>query len=81
MAKEKIFVVDDEQDILELVEFILFKENYRVKCFETGEEILKAMKQDKPDLVLLDLMLPGVDGFDVCKIIKNDDILKDIPIV
>lgn len=81
MAKEKIFVVDDEQDILELVEFILFKENYRVKCFDSGEEILKAVKEDKPDLVLLDLMLPGVDGFDVCKIMKNDETLQDVPVI
>lgn len=81
MAKEKIFVVDDEQDILELVEFILYKENYRVSCFDSGESILKAVKQDRPDLVLLDLMLPGVDGFDVCKIIKNDDNLKDVPVI
>ena len=81
MAKEKIFVVDDEQDILELVEFILYKENYRVKCFDSGEEILKAVKQDRPDLVLLDLMLPGVDGFDVCKIMKNDEGLKEVPII
>lgn len=81
MVKEKIFVVDDEEDILELVNFVLSKENYRVEQFPTGEELLKAIKSDKPDLLLLDLMLPGIDGFDICKIIKNDDKFSDIPII
>jgi len=81
MVKEKIFVVDDEEDILELVNFVLSKENYRVQKYVTGEDLLKAVKADKPDLLLLDLMLPGIDGFDICKIIKNDDKLSDIPII
>ena len=81
MIKEKIFVVDDEEDILELVDFILTKENYRVQKFTSGEELLKAIKADKPDLLLLDLMLPGIDGFDICKIIKNHEKLSDIPII
>lgn len=81
MVKEKIFVVDDEEDILELVNFVLAKENYRVQKFLTGEDLLKAVKAEKPDLLLLDLMLPGIDGFDICKIIKNDDNLSDIPII
>jgi len=81
MVKEKIFVVDDEEDILELVNFVLSKENYRVQKYPTGEDLLKAIKADKPDLLLLDLMLPGIDGFDICKIIKNDEKLSDIPII
>jgi DNA-binding response OmpR family regulator len=81
MVKEKIFVVDDEEDILELVNFVLSKENYRVQKYETGEDLLKAIKADKPDLLLLDLMLPGIDGFDICKIIKNDEKFSDIPII
>ena len=81
MVKEKIFVVDDEEDILELVNFVLSKESYRVQKFVTGEDLLKAIKTDKPDLLLLDLMLPGIDGFDICKIIKNDEKLSDIPII
>jgi len=81
MVKEKIFVVDDEEDILELVNFVLSKESYRVQKFVSGEDLLKGIKADKPDLLLLDLMLPGIDGFDICKIIKNDENLSDIPII
>ena len=81
MNKEKIFVVDDEEEILDLIEFILYKENYRVKRFISGEEILKAVKTEKPDLILLDLMLPGVDGIDVCKILKQDNNTAQIPII
>ena len=81
MVKEKIFVVDDEEDILELVNFVLSKESYRVQKFVSGEDLLKGIKVDKPDLLLLDLMLPGIDGFDICKIIKNDENLSDIPII
>lgn len=81
MAKEKIFVVDDDEDILELVDFVLSKENYQIKKFISGEELLKGIRDEKPDLLLLDLMLPGIDGFDICKIIKNDGNLGDIPII
>ena len=81
MLKEKIFVVDDEEDILELVNFVLSKESYRVQKFASGEDLLRGIKADKPDLLLLDLMLPGIDGFDICKIIKNDEQLSNIPII
>jgi two-component system, OmpR family, alkaline phosphatase synthesis response regulator PhoP len=83
MLKEKIFIVEDEENILDLIEFTLFKENYRVKRFASGEEILETLnnEQDIPELILLDIMLPGVDGYEVCKIIKANDRLKDIPII
>jgi two-component system phosphate regulon response regulator PhoB len=81
MAKEKIFVVDDEEDILELINFVLTKENYRVRQFQSGEDMLKALKTDKPDLLILDLMLPDIDGFDVCRSIKKDSNLGDLPII
>ncbi len=81
MAKEKIFVVDDEEDILDLVEYILSKEGYKLRRFTSGEDVLKAIRQDKPELLLLDLMLPGVDGLDVCKMIKRDDELGNLPII
>ena len=79
--KEKILVVDDEEDILNLVEYNLKKEGYNVTCVETGEEALEAAKSILPDLILLDLMLPGVDGIDVCKILKQDTNTAHIPII
>ncbi len=81
MAGQKIFVVDDEEEILDLIEFILLKEKYQVKRFITGEDILQAIPVEKPDMILLDLMLPGVDGFDVCREIKREKTLADIPII
>ncbi len=81
MSEQKIFVVDDEEDILDLIEFILLKEKYTVRRFITGEEILQAIQTETPDMILLDLMLPGVDGFDVCRKIKQDRALASIPII
>ena len=81
MAKESILVVDDERDILELVEYNLSKEGYSVVTVETGEDALGAARRKLPDLVLLDLMLPGVDGLEVCRTLKSDPTTAQIPIV
>ncbi|MGC8906558.1 MAG: response regulator [Desulfomonilaceae bacterium] len=81
MPKEKILVVDDEADILDLVGYNLTREGYRIKTASTGEEALRKIKEDPPDLILLDLMLPGMDGFDVCKELKSDPRTAAIPIV
>lgn len=81
MSKSKILVIDDEQDILDLVEYNLAQNGYKVSCVTTGEEALDAARATKPDLILLDLMLPGVDGFEVCKNLKRDTETSDIPVV
>jgi two-component system phosphate regulon response regulator PhoB len=81
MAKEKILVVDDEEDILELVKFNLSREGYQVVCTGSGEKALKITKRDIPDLIVLDLMLPGMDGFEVASRLNQDPVTKDIPIV
>jgi two-component system phosphate regulon response regulator PhoB len=81
VAKDKILVVDDEEDILDLVKYNLEKEGYRVTAVETGEEALDSARSMKPDLLLLDLMLPGVDGLEVCKILKYNPETSQIPIV
>lgn len=81
MAKENILVVDDEEDILELVQYNLAKEGYQVTGATTGEQGLEAARAKHPDLVLLDLMLPGMDGLDVCKVLKNDGATQDIPVI
>jgi two-component system phosphate regulon response regulator PhoB len=81
MAKEKILVVDDEEDILQLVRYNLEREGYTTICVETGEQALQEAFSAIPDLVVLDLMLPGVDGLEVCKTLKNDPKTARIPIV
>ncbi len=81
MAKEKILVVEDEEDIQELIRYNLTKEGYNVSCVSTGEEGVTRAKRDQPHLVLLDLMLPNMDGFEVCRTIKHDPKTQHIPIV
>jgi two-component system phosphate regulon response regulator PhoB len=81
MAKEKILVVDDEEDILELVRYNLSREGYRVTGTLTGEDALRKARSDTFDLIVLDLMLPGMDGLSFTKIVKNDSRLRNIPII
>jgi two-component system alkaline phosphatase synthesis response regulator PhoP len=81
MAKEHILVVDDEEDILELVRYNLAKEGYRVTTVASGEEALKSARSVQPDIILLDLMLPGVDGLEVCRLLKHDPKTQHIPII
>ncbi len=81
MAKEKILVVDDEEDILELVRYNLSKERYRVSSALSGEIALQKAREERPDLILLDLMLPGLDGLTVCRELKRDPLTSSTPIV
>jgi two-component system, OmpR family, alkaline phosphatase synthesis response regulator PhoP len=81
VANESILVVEDEDDIRELLRYNLDKEGYRVVWAASGEEALKAVKDSEPDLVLLDLMLPGVDGLEVCRSLKQDPHTRNLPIV
>ena len=81
MAKEKILVVDDEEDILELVRYNLSREGYRVTGTLTGEDALRKVRSDSFDLIVLDLMLPGMDGLAFTKTLKNDSRLRSIPII
>ena len=70
--REKILVIEDAADILEVIEYNLRREGYRVHGYLDGEEGLKGAKKENPDLVLLDLMLPGMDGLAVCRELKRD---------
>ncbi|MBF0225224.1 MAG: response regulator [Desulfobacterales bacterium] len=81
MAKEKILVVDDEEDILELVRYNLMRDGYNVVCALTGEDALKKAKTESFNLIVLDLMLPGIDGLNVARTLKNNPTTKNIPIV
>ncbi|MFP4474481.1 MAG: response regulator [Desulfatibacillaceae bacterium] len=81
MAKEHILVVDDEEDILELVRYNLVKEGYQVSLAASGEQALKLARAGVPDLMVLDLMLPGVSGLDVCRLLKQDPKTGGMPII
>ena len=81
MSKKTILVVEDEEDILELVTYNLTREGYKVVPKKTGEAGLDAARKLKPDLVVLDLMLPGLDGLEVCRLMKRDPSTERVPIV
>ncbi|MFA5517171.1 MAG: response regulator transcription factor [Desulfuromonadales bacterium] len=81
MAKEHILAIEDEEDILALVQYNLSKEGYRVTCATSGEEGLQAARSGRPDLVLLDLMLPGMDGLEVCRALRRDPEQAAVPIL
>ena len=79
--KKHILVVDDEEDILELVEYNLRKAGYEVTTLASGSRVIAAVRERMPDLVVLDLMLPGLDGHELCSLLKNDPKTRAIPIV
>jgi len=81
MPKEKILVVDDEEDILELVKYNLEREGFQITCADSGEKALKCTRYERPDLIVLDLMLPGIDGLEVARRLKQDQKTAVIPIV
>jgi len=81
MAKASILAVDDEEDILELISYNLEREGYSVTCVTSGEEALATAKAERPDLCILDLMLPGIDGLEVCKTLKSDPKTSSIAII
>jgi len=81
MNMTKIMVVDDEPDILAMVEMILNRKGYEAILAEGGAEALELLKKTKPDLILLDLMMPGMDGTEFLRKLRSDENLKDIPVI
>ena len=81
MAKENILIVDDEEDVLELVRYNLEKNGYKTESACTGEEALTKANSRLPDLLILDLMLPGIDGLEVCRRLKNNTKTQNIPVI
>ena len=79
--KEKILIVEDEKDIIKMLEYNLKKEGFRVIAAHDGEDALDLALRQYPDLILLDLMLPGIDGLEVCKTLKNGSKTSSIPII
>ncbi|MFH1488759.1 MAG: response regulator transcription factor [Pseudomonadota bacterium] len=81
MPKERILAVDDEEDILELVSYNLTREGYLVLTTDSGEKAVSIARKESPDLIVLDLMLPGINGLEVAKSLKNDKRTAEIPII
>ncbi len=81
MEKKRILVVDDEPDIVELVIYNLQKEGFEVSSSPDGEEALVKIRKGNYDFLILDLMLPGIQGMELCRILKNDPKTKNLPII
>jgi two-component system, OmpR family, alkaline phosphatase synthesis response regulator PhoP len=81
MSHETVLLVDDEEDILELLRYNLSREGYRTILAASGEEALKRAESDKPDLIVLDLMLPGKDGLEITKILRHHPATARVPII
>lgn len=81
MTKETILIVDDEEDIIELIQYNLKTEGYSILTARTGEQAVKIAEQSGPDLMVLDLMLPGMDGFEVTRHLRSREKTQDMPIV
>lgn len=81
MSKSKIMVVEDDESLLELECMLLTSHGYQVIGMHNGEEALECLEGEMPDLVLLDVMMPGVDGFEVCRQIKSNSMTSHIPVI
>jgi two-component system, OmpR family, alkaline phosphatase synthesis response regulator PhoP len=81
MGQKKILVVDDEVDLVEILRFPLEMEGYQVLVSYNGEEALNLARKESPDLILLDLMLPKLDGYKVCRLLKFDERYRHIPVL
>ncbi len=81
MMKARILVVDDEKDILELVSYNLHKEGFEVSGSTNGEDALQCIKKENYDLIILDLMLPGIQGMEFCKLLKTSEETSFIPVI
>ena len=81
MAKGTVLIVEDEKDIARMIEYNLQKEGYTTLSVQTGEAALSAAKKEIPDLIILDLMLPGMDGFETCRKLKGSEMTARIPVI
>ena len=81
MSRKTILIVEDEEDIQQLVSYNLIRAGYQVICTDSGEQALEEARKERPDLVLLDIMLPGMDGLKVCREIRSDSLIGDTPVI
>lgn len=80
-ANKKLLLVEDDEHILELLQYNLETRHYDISIARDGEEGIRLARAERPDLIILDLMLPKVDGLDVCRVIRRDDQIADTPII
>lgn len=80
-TRARVLVVDDEADLVRILQFGLQAIGYQVETASDGQEALKKARETKPDIILLDLMLPKLDGYKVCRLLKFDERYKNIPII
>ena len=81
MKTPRILVIDDEEKNIKLIKGMLIHESYTINGCLSGEEALKSLQDDKPDLILLDILMPGINGFELCRMLKQDVSTRIIPIV
>lgn len=81
MPKGKILVVDDETYLLQILDFSLGAEGYEVVTAQDGEQALQKAKAENPDLIVLDIMMPKIDGYEACRKLKQDPNMKDVPVI
>lgn len=81
MPREKILVIEDERDISDLIKYNLERDGFNVIAAASGEKGMSEAKKNKPRVIILDLMLPGIDGLQVCRILKGEEETRDIPII
>lgn len=81
MSKGKILVVDDEINITQILQFSIGAEGYEVITAQNGEEAIDKARREQPDLIILDIMMPRIDGYEACRILKANPLTKNIPVV
>ena len=81
MSRDKILIIEDDRDIVEMLKYNLEEEGYEIITAQEGMDALKKIHEDNPDVVLLDVNIPGMNGFELCRLIKEDPNLKDIIVV
>src|SRR3989338_5194461 len=81
MDKKRVFVVDDDEDLLKMLRLRVEAEGYEFMCAESGKDMIRIMKMKMPDVVVLDIMLPEIDGYTALRQMRREDDFKDIPVI
>jgi two-component system alkaline phosphatase synthesis response regulator PhoP len=81
MKKGKVLVVDDEVNITQILEFSIGAEGFEVIAAQNGEEAIEKARREQPDLIILDIMMPKIDGYEACRILKANPLTRNIPVV
>ncbi|MBN1884109.1 MAG: response regulator [Candidatus Krumholzibacteriota bacterium] len=81
MNKGKVLVVDDEVNITQILEFSIASEGYEVIAASNGEEAIEKARREQPDLIILDVMMPRIDGYEACRILKANPLTRNIPVM